>query len=179
MEARTYSHGRESKRVNHISTGSQKGADMTIKGMTGLHRSTVIDAPIEKVFAYYADPVNLPEVWPSLIEVKDVTHAPEGWPQRFRWVYKMAGMRLEGITETTAFEPNRRFVTESKGGIESIIETLFEDLGSRTRVTDQVQYRVPIPLLGRIAERVLARMNENEFEVIHANLKVRMEGEAS
>jgi hypothetical protein len=46
-------------------------------------------------------------------------------------------------------------------------------------VTAHVQYRVPIPLLGRIAERALAKMNENELTVIHANLKARMEGEAS
>jgi hypothetical protein len=91
----------------------------------------------------------------------------------------MAGMRFEGSTENTVFEPNRRTVAEGKGGIESTIENLYEDLGGRTRVTAHVQYRVSIPLLGRIAERALAKMNENELTVIHANLKARIESEAS
>nr|MDQ3399315.1 SRPBCC family protein [Deinococcota bacterium] len=98
---------------------------MTTKETTGIHRSTLIDAPVERVFAYYSEPENPPEIWPSLIEVKDVTYAPEGWPQRFRWVYKMAGMKFEGNCEHVVFEKNSRIVGHNKGGIESTIEVTF------------------------------------------------------
>ena len=152
---------------------------MTTKEMVGIQQSTLIDAPLEKVFQYYAAPENLPEIWPSLIEVKNVTYAPEGWPQTFDWVYKMAGMKFEGRTENIEFEPNRRYVAESKGGIESTIETTFEEQDGKTLVTDRIQYRVPIPLLGRMAERALEKLNENEVATIHANLKARMENDAS
>ncbi len=150
---------------------------MTTKEMTGIHRSTLIDAPVEKVFTYYSAPENLPEIWPSLLEVKDVQRTPEGWPKTFKWVYKMAGMKFEGSTENTEYEENKRTLTVSKGGIESTIETIYEDQGGKTLVKDHSQYRVPIPLLGKIAERALAKMNENELEVIHKNLKARMEAE--
>lgn len=148
---------------------------MTTKEMTGLQQSTFIEAPLEKVFQYYADPKNLPEIWSSLIEVKDTTYSPEGWPQNFRWTYKMGGMRFEGSTENIEYEHNRRYLAESKGGIESTIETTFEEQDGKTLVTDRIRYRVPIPLLGRMAERALEKMNENEVATIHANLKARME----
>jgi hypothetical protein len=44
-------------------------------------------------------------------------------------------------------------------------------------VSDDIRYHVPVPLLGRIAERVLVKLNENELATIHANLEARMEGE--
>lgn len=141
----------------------------------GITRTTFIDAPLEEVFAYYAEPANLPEIWPSLLEVSDVEHDEAGHPTRFRWVYKMAGMRFKGETVNTVFEPNRRYVSRSEGGISSTIEVLFADKGGRTEVTDRVTYTVPVPLLGRVAQRFLERLNENELETIHANLKARME----
>jgi ligand-binding SRPBCC domain-containing protein len=150
---------------------------MTTRATTGIQRSTLIDAPLEKVFRYYSDPEKLPEVWPSLIEAHDVTRSADGWPHEFAWTYKMAGMKFEGRTVNVEFEPNRRYVSESKGGIDSRIETTFETRDGKTLVTDDIQYHVPVPLLGRIAERVLAKLNENELATIHANLKARMEAE--
>lgn len=65
----------------------------------GIDKSVLIDAPVEKVFAYYAETENLPEVWPSLLEVRNIQRGPEGRVERFTWVYKMAGMRFEGRSE--------------------------------------------------------------------------------
>ena len=39
-----------------------------------------INASVEKVFAYVNEPTNLPEVWPSMVEVKDVQRLPNGDP---------------------------------------------------------------------------------------------------
>lgn len=144
----------------------------------GIERTTLIDAPVEKVFAYYSDPQNLPEVWPSLLEVTDVERDADGHPRRFGWVYKMAGMRFSGTTENTEFEPNRRYVAESKGGISSTITTVFEAKSGKTELRETVRYSVPVPLLGKVAQRFLEKLNENEVEIIHANLKAKMESES-
>jgi hypothetical protein len=40
------------------------------------------------------------------------------------------------------------------------------------------QTRVPIPLLGKVAEKFLAKSNENEADTILANLKARLESDA-
>jgi uncharacterized membrane protein len=140
-----------------------------------IEKSVLIDAPIEKVFAYYAEPTNLPEVWPSFLEAKDVERDGEGWARRFRWVYKMAGLRFEGATEITEHVTNDRTIAVSRGGIESTISTYYEAREGKTLVREHSTYRVPVPLIGRIAERFLAKSNENEVETIHKNLKARLE----
>ena len=42
-------------------------------------------------------------------------------------------------------------------------------------MTVQVEYTVPIPLLGRLAEAFIIKQNENEMNVLLANLKARLE----
>ena len=145
------------------------------KDQLGITRTTLIDAPVEKVFAYYSDPEKLPEVWPSLVEVSGVETDANDHPKSFKWVYKMAGMHFSGETENTVFEPDRRYVAESRGGISSTIETVYEDRGGKTELAERVTYSIPIPLLGKVARRFLEKLNENELETIHANLKARLE----
>jgi hypothetical protein len=44
-----------------------------------------------------------------------------------------------------------------------------------TKVTFEVEYTVPIPVLGKLAEAIIVKMNDREGELILANLKARME----
>ena len=93
----------------------------------------------------------------------------------FRWTYKMAGMRLEGATEDTEVIANQRVVSKSKGGVDSTITWTLQPEGKGTKVTFEVDYTVPIPLLGKLAESVIVKVNEQEAVTILANLKARME----
>jgi len=137
-------------------------------------KSITINAPVEKVFDYISEPTNLPEIWPSLVEVKDVQKLPSGGT-RNRWVYKMAGIRLEGTSEETEYVPNQRIVSKTKGGVESTQTWMFQPEAGGTKVTLEVEYTVPIPVLGKLAEAIIVKMNEHEGELILANLKARME----
>ena len=59
--------------------------------MSKLEKSITINAPVEKVFDYIHNQTNLPEIWPSLIEITDMKPlANGGWSNR--WKYKMAGI---------------------------------------------------------------------------------------
>jgi hypothetical protein len=42
-------------------------------------------------------------------------------------------------------------------------------------VTFVAEYVVPVPLLGRLAEAVIVKVNEHETETLLANLKATME----
>jgi len=141
--------------------------------MAKVERSITINAPVEKVFSYIK-PENLPEFWPSLVEVKDVQELPNGGHSN-RWVYKMAGMRFEGTSEDVEVVPNERVVSKTKGGIESTQTWIFQPEASGTKVTFNVEYTIPIPVLGKLAEAVVAKMNEHEGELLLANLKDRLE----
>ncbi len=138
------------------------------------HQSTSIHAPIKKVFEYFSNPANLPEFWPSLMEVKDIEQLPTGG-HRYNWVYKMAGLRFEGSTETTEVVPNEHIVAKSKGGIDSTFIWDFRGENGWTTVTTDVEYTIPVPLLGKLAASFILKQNEQEAETLLANLKARME----
>jgi len=141
--------------------------------MKKIVKTDTIKAPAEKIFDYISEPSNLPEIWPSLVEVKDVQRLPDG--TKFRWVYKMAGIHLEGTTENVESIANQRIVSKTKGGVESTQTWMFQPEGDGTKVTFEVEYTVPIPVLGKLAEAIIVKMNEHEGGVILANLKSRME----
>jgi uncharacterized membrane protein len=142
--------------------------------MAKLEKSIMVNAPPEKVFGYINVPTNLPEIWPSMVEAKDVERLSNGG-NSFRWVYKMAGMRFKGTSEDVECVDCERVVSKTKGGIESTMVWTFEPADFGTNVTFGAEYTVPIPLLGKLAETFIVRQNEHEAEALLANLKSRME----
>jgi uncharacterized membrane protein len=142
--------------------------------MAKMTKTVAIKAPVEKVFSYWQKPTNLPEIWPSIVEVKNVKPLPNGGSS-FQYVYKMAGMRLEGTSEDTEYVANKRTVNKSKGGVQATQTFTYEPEAGGTKLTWEIEYTVPVPLLGKLAEAVIAKMNEREAELVLANLKARME----
>ncbi len=145
--------------------------------MAKVHKTITIKAPVEKVFAFMNDPHNLPVIWPSMVEVKNVSPMPTGG-YKFEWVYKMAGMRIDGASETTEYIPNQRIATRSTKGIESHFSWVFEPVAKGTLLSVDIEYSVPVPVLGKLAESIIVKQNEREADVLLENLKKRMEIEA-
>jgi carbon monoxide dehydrogenase subunit G len=142
--------------------------------MPKIEKSITINAPVEKVFSYIDEPTNLPEIWPSMVEVKDVQRLPNGGTS-FRYKYKLAGILLEGTSEDTEYVANQRMVNKTKGGIEGTTIFMFQPEAGGTKVTYEFEGDVPIPVLGKLAEAVIVRQTERETELMLANLKDRME----
>lgn len=143
--------------------------------MAKIIRSITINAPVEKVFEYMDDPCNLPNFWPSMLEAQ-VSGPAEVGGYNFEWEYKMAGVRLRGASEIVERIPNRKMVTMSKKGVESRFTWSYEPEGEATRMTVEAEYTIPVPVLGKLAESVIARNNEREADILLANLKTIMEG---
>ncbi|MFC1994133.1 SRPBCC family protein [Chloroflexota bacterium] len=142
--------------------------------MARVEKSITINAPLEKVFGYISETTNLPEIWPSLIDIKDMHWTVNGrW---FRWAYKMAGMLFEGTAEDSEHTVNKRIMTNTKGGLNSTIAWIFESENGSTKVTFIVDYKIPVPLLGKLADIIVKRINDHEGDLLMANLKVRVEG---
>jgi len=135
-------------------------------------KEVIVEAPLEKIFGYISEPSNLPEFWPSLMEVKDIQSLPNGGYSA-RWVYKMVGMRFGGTGEYTKMVPNKFFVIETKGGIRSTITWTFRSWENITKVTLTIEYKIPIPLLGKLAEAIILKINEQEGDLMMANLQAR------
>jgi uncharacterized protein YndB with AHSA1/START domain len=142
--------------------------------MAKIRRSIVIDAPVEEVFDYVEEPANIPQYWPSVIEIKDVDQLSTGG-FRMTAVYKMAGVRFEVESECTEFIPNQRTVYRSEGGVSSTATWIYEPHDGGTKATMENEYTVHLPVLRRLAESFLTRINENEADAVLANVKARME----
>jgi ribosome-associated toxin RatA of RatAB toxin-antitoxin module len=59
------------------------------------------------------------------------------------------------------------------GSINSTITWTFRSNEEATKVTFTVEYKVPIPLLGKMAEAIIVKMNDQEGDLIMVNLGVR------
>jgi hypothetical protein len=70
---------------------------------------------------------------------------------------------------------NRRNVTHATKGIPSTFVWAYQPEDDGTKLTMEVEYTVPIPLLGKLAEAFIVKQNEYEAECTLANLKARME----
>ena len=140
--------------------------------MAKVDKEVWIEAPLDKIFDYVSYPNNMPEFWPSLVEIKDLHTLPNGGYSA-QWVYKMLGLRFEGKAVYTRISPNEFFVIKTKGGIKSTIVWTFRSREDKTRVTFTVDYTVPIPLLGKLAETIITKINDHEGDLIMANLQTR------
>jgi len=141
--------------------------------MAKVERSININAPVEKVFAYIADPINELESIPGVTDIRDVTG--QGVGQRCVWTYKMMGISLEGESEVTEYIPNERYVVKSKGGIVSTWTFTVRTEADGTRLNVAVEYTIPVPVLGKVAERLVLRQSEREADLAMANIKERLE----
>ena len=141
--------------------------------MANVEKSITINAPAEKVFDYLNDPLAQLEWVPSIMEVKDVSGSGVG--RHFKWKYKMAGILLEGESTVTEYIPNKRIVTQSKGGATSTWTFNLEPHNGETRVKLTIEYTIPVPVLGRLAEKIVLKRNEREADLAMTNIKEKME----
>jgi uncharacterized membrane protein len=143
--------------------------------MAVVEKSAEIKAPVEKVFSYLEESESNVEWLPGMMEVKDVDKTEDHVGTHFRWTYKMAGLRFEGETTVTEHVPNKKIVTQSKGGIRSTWTFTFEQQDGGTKLTIKVDYTVPVPVLGKLAEAIVLKQNEREAALALSNIKERME----
>jgi len=125
------------------------------------------------VFAYVDEPMNLPVWLPSIVEVRDVIGVGAG--QQFEWTAKMAGLLLRGQTTVIEHVPDECGVHQTIGMVHSTFGYYVEPQGEGTALSIEIEYSVPVPVIGRLAERVLLRRNAREFEVGLVTIKDLME----
>lgn len=142
--------------------------------MARIHKKIDIHAPVNKVFSFLEDPRNDPEWLPSMIEVRDVHGSGAG--THFNWSWKMAGMKFDGESTFIEDVPEKRLVVESKGGINATWKFSLEPgKKDETTLDLDIDYTVPVPVLGKLAEKLVLKRNEREADMGLMNLKERLE----
>jgi uncharacterized protein YndB with AHSA1/START domain len=141
--------------------------------MPKLNNSINISAPVEKVFAYVTDPLATPEWLVGATEVTDVTGSGVG--QHYHWKYNMLGVPLRGETTVSEHVPNERRVTEGKGGVTSTWTFTFAPHEGGTKLDLELDYTIPVPVLGKLAEQLVLKRNQREADLSMQNIKERLE----
>lgn len=104
-----------------------------------LEYTMVIDQPVEKVFNYVSDPLNLPEWQGPPVEIRDLQQSTPGELRegdRFTTVLQFLGRRYETPTEVSAYEPNQRLSYRGTGGpVPTQMTFIFEEVSGGTRFT--------------------------------------------
>ena len=135
--------------------------------------SIVVQASTDRVFAYVDEPMNLPVWLPLIVAVHDVIGTGAG--QQFEWTAKMAGRLLHGQSTVVEHAPNKCGVHQTIGMVSSTFGYAVEPHEKGARLTLEIEYSIPVPVVGRLAEHVLLRRNVREFEVGLATIKEVLE----
>ena len=142
--------------------------------MAKIRKSVSIRAPLDQVFEFLTRPENLPEVWPSLVEVSNVKRATNG-AHSFDWIYKMGGLHFHGHSATAEVIQNQRVVVTNEKGIPNTFTWAYSGEHGQCKDVLDIDYALPSKLLDKLAEPLLHRINEREAESLLDNLKLRME----
>lgn len=143
--------------------------------MKTIIRDLRVDTSVERVFDLLVDPHHLPEIWPNIIEVKNVKRSKNNEGFNFSWTYKMSGEQFEGKCETIEYVPYERLVFKSNKGLDSTISWRFQPGGRETHVTLKFEYQIPSSLLKKVKEEIVIRENEHEVDAMLQNLKSKLE----
>ncbi len=143
--------------------------------MKKIIRTIDIKAPVQNVFDFLTQPANLPSIWPNLMSVSNIVDKGGG-KYDFDWVYKMVGIHFKGHAMTEEAKPGKLVRVRNEGGIPSTFIWTYAGMdGMGTRLTVEVDYTLPTPVVGKIAEALVAKINERDAETLLANLKDVME----
>jgi uncharacterized membrane protein len=142
--------------------------------MAKVKRSIIVNAPVEKVYNYLNDQKSQADWIPSVVEVWDVSEPKVG--ESYKWKYRMAGILLEGETTVTELVPNKRIGTQTKGAVASNWLFILEAKDGGVEVELNIEYTIPIPVLGKVAERIVLKRNEREADLAMDNIKTILEG---
>jgi ribosome-associated toxin RatA of RatAB toxin-antitoxin module len=129
-----------------------------------LKKNAIIPASPDSVFDVIFDTTNMPQVWPNVSNIRNLQSLPNGG-HSFQFDYTMAGLRLNGSgTDLLVLRPSR-LVTRTTGGVTSTLSWTFKPIlgNTQTELTLDANYEVPIPLVGRLAEYLVARINETDI----------------
>ena len=137
--------------------------------MVNVRKSIVISAPPDRVFDYVTEPSTMAEWLTKMVEVRDIVGTGEG--QQYEWTYKYTGLLLRGQSVVVQHVPNRLAVSQSIGMIGSTWTFRVEPHEEGSTLTIEVEYSVPIPVLGKIAEHVAVRLDARDLETSLSNVQ--------
>lgn len=126
-----------------------------------VRRQQWLPTPVEQIFEFFADARNLAEITPPWLGFKILTPAPILMAQGTVIEYKLSlhGVPVRWKTLIAEWQPPRFFIdVQLRGPYRMWRHThTFQPERGGTLMSDEVEYRMPLGPLGRIAHRLTVR----------------------
>lgn len=108
--------------------------------MINLDLGTLIDRPVQDVFAFIANPANMSKWNSAVVNMEQITPGAVGMGTKFRTVGEILGRRIEGEMQVIAFEPDSRYGFQMNAGPLQVNVTLtFKTVGTGTKLSLNAQ----------------------------------------
>ena len=137
---------------------------------------TVIQRPVDEVFAFVEKAENTPLYSPSVSEAHQTAEAPIGVGSTAVLVGKFLGRRFETTWEVFDYKLNERFASKTVSGpFDLEITNTFEPEGAGTKITGL--YRGESRGFFKLAEPVIFRITKKQFEASAETMRELLEAE--
>ena len=143
--------------------------------MVTVEHEVMVSRPRPEVFAYLANPRNLPEWQSSVLETRMEAEGPVAVGSRWTEVRRVLGRKMEAGVEVTEYDPDRRFPVRSIAEpVRFLVEHTLEEAegGTRIHIVGQGEQS---GFMARLGDRLVARQAKQAFESDFDRLKQRLE----
>lgn len=134
-----------------------------------------LDHPVDRVFAYLADPERWHEFAPAVALRRRIGDGPPVVGARWTAIDRIGPFRVHFVDELVEHEPNRRVVWSSSAPWNARTEYACEPHGGGTRVRARYEGDIEgwLRLLGVVPARVMAKVLEQDFRRLRLRLAQR------
>jgi len=138
---------------------------------------TVINRPVDQVFAFLVDPGKTSDWTPGLTEARQTSDGPVGVGTTVLFIGKFLGRSFESLSEVTDYVPNEKFSSKTTSGpIHLEVDCTLQPVDGGTRLA--TVYRGESRGFFKLAEPVIVRLTRKHFETAAENLKALLEAES-
>jgi len=126
-----------------------------------LTRTTVVPGTVPEVFAFFKNPRNLEIITPPWLRfrIASATGGPLGSGTRIRYELKLHGIPLSWVSRIAEYAEGSHFADEQLRGPYArwYHRHSFRAVDGGVEMTDDVEYRLPLGPLGRLAHWLVVR----------------------
>jgi len=138
---------------------------------------TVINRPVDQVFAFLVDAGKTSDWTPGLTEARQTSDGPVGVGTTVLFIGKFLGRSFESLSEVTDYVPNEEFSSKTTSGpIHLEVDSTLQPVDGGTRLA--TVYRGESRGFFKLAEPVIVRLTRKHFETAAENLKALLEAES-